>query len=357
MTWLIPAVIGKIPVMTQQRVLVTGGSGFIAGHCILRLLQQGYLVRTTVRSLSRESAVRAVLTDAGMVNGDALSFVAADLMSDAGWPDAVEGCDFVLHVASPVMPGHVDNPDDVIFPAREGTLRVLRAAHTAGIKRVVLTSAFHAVGWGHPRNDDHVFTEADWTVIGGDGVDAYGEAKTLAERAAWDFIETEGSATELVTMLPVAVMGPVMGNAVSGSNNIIKRILSGDLPGYPNLYFPIVDVRDVAAAHLLAMTTKEAAGQRFLLSNGPAVAMKEIGALIKTSFGAAAAKVPTRSLPNLAVKAGARVNPELREIVPDLGYARRTSNTRACRVLGWRPRDPKEAILAAARSLVERSLV
>ncbi|MFE4575649.1 SDR family oxidoreductase [Streptomyces chartreusis] len=343
--------------MTQQHVLVTGGSGFIAGHCILQLLEQGYRVRTTIRSLSREAAVRAVLSEAGMVNGDALSFVAADLTSDAGWADAVAGTDFVLHVASPVMPGHVDNPDDVIVPAREGTLRVLRAAHDAGVKRVVLTSAFHAVGWGHPRDNDHVFTEDDWTVVGGPGVDAYAEAKTLAERVAWDLLETEGSSTELVTMLPVAVMGPVMGNDISGSNNIIKRILSGDIPGYPSLFFPIVDVRDVAAAHLLAMTTKEAAGQRFLLSNGPAVPMKEIGSLIKTRLGAAASKVPTRSLPDLAVKAGARLNPQLREIVPDLGYARKTSNAKAYRVLGWQPRDPKEAIIAAAESLVAKDLV
>ncbi|MFF3488594.1 SDR family oxidoreductase [Streptomyces sp. NPDC002701] len=343
--------------MTQQYVLVTGGSGFIAGHCILQLLEQGYQVRATIRSLSREEAVRAALTEAGMVNGGALNFVSADLTSDTEWADAVADCDFVLHVASPVMPGHVDNPDDVIVPAREGTLRVLRAAHAAGVKRVVLTSAFHAVGWGHLRNDNHVFTEADWTVVGADGVDPYGEAKTLAERDAWDFIEAEGSSTELVTLLPVAVMGPVMGNDISGSNNLIKRILGGDLPGYPDLYFPIVDVRDVATAHLLAMTTTDAAGHRFLLSNGPAVPMKEIGSLIKTRLGAAAAKVPTRSLPNFAVKAGARINPELREIVPDLGYSRKTSNDKALRVLGWQPRDPKDAILAAARSLVAKGLV
>ncbi|WP_432825660.1 SDR family oxidoreductase [Dactylosporangium sp. CA-092794] len=342
--------------MTQQRVLVTGGSGFIAGHCILQLLERGYLVRATVRSLDREAAVREVLTEAGMVNGDALSFAAADLTGDAGWADAVAGVDFVLHVASPVMPGHVDNPDDVIVPAREGTLRVLRAAHDAGVKRVVLTSAFHAVGWGHPH-DDHVFTEDDWTVVGAPDVDAYGEAKTVAERAAWDFIRSEGSPTELVTVLPVAVMGPGMGHQVSGSNNIIRRLLDGDIPGYPNLYFPIVDVRDVAAGHILAMTTKDAAGQRFLLSNGPAVPFKEIGALIRAHVGTAAANVPTRTIPDLAVKAGARFNAQMREIASDLGYSRKTSNEKARRVLGWKPRGPEEAIVAAAQSLVAKNLV
>ncbi|MEO3930596.1 NAD-dependent epimerase/dehydratase family protein [Micromonosporaceae bacterium B7E4] len=171
----------------RQRVLVTGGSGFIAGHCILQLVEQGYLVRTTVRSMKRESAVRAVLADAGMANGDALSFVAADLMSDAGWAEAVSGCDFVLHVASPVHIGNVENADDVIVPAREGTMRVLRTARHAGVKRVVLTSAFHAVGYGHPHTD-HTFTEDDWTILDGPGVDAYGKSKTLAERAAWDLM-------------------------------------------------------------------------------------------------------------------------------------------------------------------------
>ncbi|WNV85734.1 NAD-dependent epimerase/dehydratase family protein [Umezawaea sp. Da 62-37] len=219
---------------TQHRVLVTGGSGFIAGHCVLQLLDQGYLVRTTVRSLEREAAVRAVLTDAGMVNGDALSFVAADLLSDDGWAEAVDGCDFVLHIASPVRPGIVENEDDVIVPARDGALRVLRAARDAGVKRVVLTSAFHAVGFGHPHSD-HTFTEADWSVLNGPGMDAYGRSKVLAERAAWEFAATEGGAVELVTMLPVAVMGPVMGKEISGANHIVQRSLDGAMPGYPDV--------------------------------------------------------------------------------------------------------------------------
>jgi nucleoside-diphosphate-sugar epimerase len=342
--------------MTQHTVLVTGGSGFIAGHCILQLVEQGYRVRTTVRSLAREAEVRSVLAGAGLADGEALSFVAADLTSDAGWADAAAGADFVLHVASPVRPGHVANPDELIVPAREGTVRVLRAARDAGVRRVVLTSAFHAVGWGHPH-DDHVFTEADWTVVDGPGVDAYGKSKTLAERAAWDFVAAEGRAPELVTTLPVAVMGPVLGRDISGSNTIVKRLLDGDIPGYPDLYFPIVDVRDVAAAHLLAMTVKDAAGRRFLLSNGPAVPMREIGAQIKTSLGPAAAKVPARRIPAFAVRAGARFSPEMREIAADLGYARRTSNETARRVLGWHPRRPEEAIVAAARSLVAKGLV
>ncbi|UOZ06027.1 aldehyde reductase [Amycolatopsis sp. WQ 127309] len=342
--------------MIQERVLVTGGSGFIAGHCILHLLEQGYLVRTTVRSLHREAAVRSVLTEAGMVNGDALSFVAADLTDDAGWADAVSEVDYVLHVASPVQPGHVDDPEELIAPAREGTLRVLRAARDAGVRRVVLTSAFHAVGWGHPH-DDHVFTEDDWTVVGAHDVDAYGASKTIAEQAAWEFVKTEGGSLELATTLPVAVMGPVMGHDVSGSNQLIQRILNGDMPGFPDLYFPVVDVRDVASAHVLAMTTPAAAGQRFILSTGPAIPMRDIGALIRQRLGAAAKKVPTRNIPDFVVRAGARLSGEMRHIAPDLGYARKTSNTKAREVLGWVPRSPEEAIVAAAETLVAKNLV
>ncbi|MCS7475656.1 SDR family oxidoreductase [Umezawaea endophytica] len=341
---------------TQQRVLVTGGSGFIAGHCVLHLLDQGYLVRTTVRSPERESAVRAVLTDAGMVNGDALSFATADLTRDEGWADAVSGCDYVLHVASPVHIGPVADEDDVIGPARDGAVRVLRAARDAGVKRVVLTSAFHAVGFGHPHTD-RTFTEDDWSVLDGPGVDAYGRSKILAERAAWDFVAAEGGAMELTTLLPVAVMGPVMGGEVSGANHIVQRSLDGAMPGYPNLWFPIVDVRDVATAHVLAMTAPGAAGQRFLLSSGPVMAMKEIGAALRAHLGDAAKRVPSRSVPDVVVRIASLFSKEFRSVVPDLGHAKKISNEKARRVLGWRPRPSEDAVVAAGESLVRRSLV
>jgi nucleoside-diphosphate-sugar epimerase len=340
---------------TTTRVLVTGGSGFIAGHCILQLLDQGYEIRTTVRSLGKEAAVRAVLADAGMADGAQLSFAAADLMSDAGWADALADVDYVLHVASPVQPGHVDNEDDLIVPAREGTLRVLRAASKAGVKRVVLTSAFHAVSWGHPH-DDHVFTENDWTILDGPGVDAYGKSKTLAERAAWDYVAREAQGLELVTMLPVAVMGPIMGHDISGANHIVQSILTGAMPALPNLYIPIVDVRDVASAHIAALSVPDAVGQRFLLSNGPAVSMPEIGATIKTALGDAAPKATTRTVPDAVVRLGAVTNEQFRSILPDLGYSKKTSNDKARRVLSWTPRDPKEAIVAAAESMVAKGL-
>lgn len=339
-----------------MRVLVTGGSGFIAGHCVLQLLEQGHEVRATVRSLAREAAVREVLTEAGLTRGDALTFVPADLTADDGWAEAVAGVDAVLHVASPVQPGHVEDEDALIRPAREGALRVLRAARDAGVGRVVLTSAFHAVGWGHPH-DDHVFTEADWTVLDGPGTDAYGRSKTLAERAAWDFVATEGGGLELATVLPVAVMGPVLGRDVSGANHLVQQLLTRAMPGLADVRVPVVDVRDVAAAHLLAMTTPAAAGQRFLLSSGPALPLRRIAEILRTHLGADADRVPTRSIPSLLIRAAARFRPELRAVAPDLGYARRVSSEHAREVLGWTARDPEEAVVAAGRSLVARGLV
>jgi len=341
---------------SQQRVLVTGGSGFLAGHCVLQLLDQGYRVRTTVRSLRREDAVRAVLADAGLANDAALEFVAADLTSDEGWADAVEGCDFVLHVASPVRPGHVENEDDVIVPARDGALRVLRAARDAGVRRVVLTSAFHAIGYGHPH-DDHTFTDDDWSVLDGPGMDAYGRSKVLAERAAWDFVAAEGRGMELTTILPVAVMGPVMGQDVSGANHIVQRCLDGRMPGFPHLWIPVVDVRDVASAHVLAMTAPGAAGQRFLVSSGPAIELRRIGEILRDHLGDAAKRVPTRTIPNAVVRLGAVFSREFRTLVPDLGYVKKFSSDKARRVLGWQPRASEDAVTAAGESLVRKSLV
>src|SRR5689334_9630457 len=223
--------------MSGELVLVTGGSGFLAAHCILRLLEQGYTVRTTVRSLAREPEVRAMLAVGGAVHTDRLSFAAADLTRDAGWPEAVAGCDFVLHVASPFPPTQPKNEDELIIPAREGALRVLRAARDAGVKRVVLTSSFAAIGYGHPPTD-RPFTEEDWTnVDGGVSVSAYVKSKTLAERAAWDFIAREGGSLELSVINPVGVLGPVLGSDNSTSIQMVQQLMSGAMPGLPNLSF------------------------------------------------------------------------------------------------------------------------
>src|ERR1700733_12296612 len=224
-------------------VLVTGGSGFIASHTILQLLNAGHSVRTTVRDLKRESEVRAMLKQGGVQAGDRLSFIAADLQNDAGWASAVENCDHVLHVASP-FPAYIPkHEDELIVPAREGALRVLRAARDAGVRRVVLTSSFAAIGYGRePR--EKPFDETSWTDPDSDGVLPYVKSKTLAERAAWDFIANEGGALELSVVNPVAVFGPVLGPDYSPSILLIQRMMDGALPGVPRLYFGAVDVRD-----------------------------------------------------------------------------------------------------------------
>jgi nucleoside-diphosphate-sugar epimerase len=338
-----------------QRVLVTGGSGFIAGHCILQLLDQGAEVRTTVRSLGKEAQVRAVLEGAGMTRGDRLTFAEADLTRDHGWAAAVADVDVVLHVASPVAPGRVRDEDAVVRPAREGTVRVLRAALDSGVRRTVVTSAFHAVGFGQPR-DHGLFTEDDWTPLHGPVVDAYGRSKVLAERAAWDL--AAGGPMELVTLLPVAVMGPVMGDGVSGSNHLIQNMLPGRMPGLPDLAIPVVDVRDVAAAHVAATTAPEAAGRRVLVATGePAVPMRRMAQLLRQRLGDRAAKVPTRNVPDLVVRAAGLFNPELRGAAADLGFVKQVSDERLRRILGVAPRPSEEAIVAAAESLLAKSLV
>lgn len=308
-------------------VLVTGGSGFIARHCVLRLREQGHQVRVSVRSAARADRVAGV------------EYVQADLLADEGWAEAVAGCDFVLHVASPVRPGHVADEEELIVPAVRGTLRVLRAARAAGVRRVVLTSAFHAVGFGHPHTD-HVFTEDDWSVLDGPGMDAYGRSKVLAERAAWEFAREHPM--ELVVLLPVAVMGPAFGGRVSGANHIVRRILSGGMRRFPDVHIPVVDVRDVAAAHVAAMTAEGAAGHRFLLAGGQPLAMARIAEILG---------VPGRRVPDAVVRLAALVRPEFRPVAGELGYVKQISDSRARDVLGWRPRPADQAILAAAASL------
>jgi nucleoside-diphosphate-sugar epimerase len=340
--------------MTDRTVLVTGGSGFVAGHCIVRLLDDGYRVRATLRSLGRADEVRRVLADAGATALDRLDLVAADLTDDTGWDAAVAGVDAVLHVASPVAPGHVDDEDDLIVPAREGALRVLRAAAAGGVRRVVLTSAFHAVGFGHGRVD-HVFTEDDWSPLHGPGMDAYGRSKVLAERAAWEFAAS--SDTELVTVLPVAVLGPVMGDAVTGTNHLLRTLLDGGMPGIPDVAIPIVDVRDVAAAHVAAIDAPGAAGRRFLLAaQESATPMASIATMLRDAFGVRAARVPTRRIPSFVLRAAAPFSREARAAAPDLGVVKRVSTAAARETLGFAPRPVADAVVDGARSMLDRGL-
>lgn len=341
--------------MSGELVLVSGGSGFLGAHCILALLDAGYRVRTTVRSSKREADVLAMLRAGGAEPGDALSFAHADLMADAGWPQAVAGCDYVLHVASPFPPGVPKHEDDLIVPAREGALRVLRAARDAGVRRVVITSSFAAVGYGQTPIAGRPFTEENWTNLAS-SVSAYVKSKTLAERAAWDFIANQGGALELAVVNPVGIFGPVLGPDHSTSTDFIGRLLDGAMPGLPRMLFGVVDVRDVADLHLRAMTDPAAKGERFLAISGDFMTMLEIAQTLKARMGNAASRVPTRVLPDWLVRLVGLFDGQAAQIVTELGKARNATSAKAMRLLGWAPRSREDALVATGESLIRLGL-
>jgi dihydroflavonol-4-reductase len=340
----------------MSTVLVTGGSGFIGSHAILQLLSAGHQVRTTVRSLRREPDVCAMLKQGGSDPGDRLSFFAADLEQDVGWAAAVAGCDYVLHVASPFPASIPKSDDELIVPAREGALRVLRVSRDAGVKRVVLTSSFAAVGYGHPPQEKP-FDENDWTNSDGEGLTAYVKSKTLAERAAWDFISKEGGGLELSVVNPVVVFGPVLGPDYSTSVLLVQRLLDGAVPGCPKLDFGVVDVRDTVDLHIRAMTDPAARGERFLAVAGDFMSFRQIAQTLKAHLRSAARRVPTRELPNWLVRLAALRDPTVKQILPELGKTKNATNAKARRLLGWAPRSNEESILATAESLIKLRLV
>lgn len=340
----------------MSTVLVTGGSGFIGSHAILQLLAAGHQVRATVRSPKREADVRAMLKQGGVEPGDRLSFAVADLESDAGWPQAVAGCDYVLHIASPFPATLPKHEDELIVPAREGALRVLRAARDAGVRRVVLTSSFAAVGYGQ-KVQQAPFNENDWTNPSGDDVQPYAKSKTLAERAAWDFIAREGGALELSVVNPVGVFGPVLGPDYSTSILLVQRLMDGAMPGCPQLSFGVVDVRDVADLHIRAMTDPAAKGERFLAIAGDFMSIRDIARVLKSRLGATARRVPTRQLPNWLVHLAALRDPAVKQILPELGKHKNATSEKAQRVLGWTPRSNQDAIVATAESLLRLGLL
>jgi nucleoside-diphosphate-sugar epimerase len=340
----------------MSKVLVTGGSGFIGSHAIVQLLAAGHQVRTTVRDLKREGEVRAMLKNGGAESGSLLSFVAADLKGDAGWAAAVAGCEYVLHVASPLPPTVPKHEDDLIVPARDGAIRVLRAARNAGVKRVVLTSSFVAIGYGY-KPQSAPFDETNWTRLDGDEVGAYPKSKTLAERAAWDFIAKEGGGLELSVVNPVGVFGPVLGPDYSTSILLVQRLMDGAVPGCPKLSFGVVDVRDVVDLHLRAMTHPAARGERFLAVAGDFVWMRDIAQVLKERMGSDARRVPTRELPNWMVRLASLRDPAIKLILPELGKRKNATNQKARQLLGWTPRSNGEAITATAESLVRLALL
>jgi len=334
----------------MSTVLVTGGSGFIGSHTIVQLLAAGHQVRTTVRDLRREPDVRELVRAGGGDPDVRLTVVAADLERDAGWPEAVAGTDYVLHIASPFPSATPKHENELIVPAREGALRVLRAARDAGAQRVVMTSSFAAIGYGYPRQSAP-FDETSWTNLDGPGLTAYVKSKTIAERAAWDFIASEGGRLELSVVNPTAVFGPVLGHDYATSILIVQRLMDGAIPGCPRLTFGVVDVRDVADLHLRAMTHPEAAGQRFLASSGAFMPIVQMARVLKERLGPRARRVPARELPDLLIWALALIDPAARQILPELGKMKNGTSAKAMTLLGWTPRAREDAIVATAESL------
>jgi dihydroflavonol-4-reductase len=339
----------------RETVLVTGGTGFLGGWCIAELLRRGYAVRTTVRSLQREDDVRGALAAAGVEADHRLSVVSADLAADDGWQDAVTGCDYVLHVASPFPPAQPKDADELIVPARDGALRVLRASLGAGVKRVVMTSSVAAVRHGRPPSTNAPYSESDWTDPSDTKRTPYVRSKTIAERAAWDLVRELAAEDRLATVNPGAIIGPVLSRDRSYSLQVIERLLNG-MPAMPRLGFVFVDVRDVADLQIRAMTDPAAGGERFLAVDR-FLWMQEVGRILRERLGPAAAKVPTRVAPNLLIRAMALFDPGVRSVVSDLGESSTYSAEKAKTVLGWSPRPVEDAIADTGQSLLERGLV
>lgn len=342
--------------MSGERVLVTGASGFIAKFCIAELIKAGFAVRGTVRSLARREEIEAAVAALGAVTGP-LDLVEADLNADTGWPEATAGCHYVLHLASPFPAKEPRNPDDLIRPARDGALRVLRAAAASGVKRVVQTSSIVAImQCGKP--DDEPRTEKDWTDTSNPRISSYARSKTLAERAAWSAVEELDAATrpEFCTVNPGLVLGPAIDRDLSTSHVLLRLLGRGVYPAIPKVAFPVVDVRDVARHHLVAMTHPAAAGNRFLSCNGT-LSLRRVGELMVEALPDLKPKVPTFELPSALVHLASYFDRDLQAIRADLGRANMCDNQKSVTELGMQFRSPKEAVHAAAQSLRDLRLV
>jgi dihydroflavonol-4-reductase len=340
--------------MNDKTVLITGVSGFIAKHCAVELLNAGCRVRGTVRSAGRTAEVKETLAKHADISR--LEFAEADLESDDGWDEALRGCTHVLHIASPFPAGQPKDEQVLIRPAVQGTLRVLRAAKTAGVERLVQTSSTVAVQYGHPRDRTAPFTEADWTVVDAPGVTPYAKSKTLAERAARDFVNEEGSGLHYSSINPGFVLGPTLDADLRASAQFIEMFLQGKYPGAPRLSFPCVDVRDVARMHRLALEADVPSDGRYLCV-AECIWMIDIARAIKSELGKAARKVPSRVLPDWVVKLVGLFDPAARQFVPELGREVRMDNTLTREALPMTFIPAGEAAAAMARSLIELKVV
>jgi nucleoside-diphosphate-sugar epimerase len=332
-------------------VLVTGGSGYIAGFTIRQLVAEGWTVRTTIRSLAKEQHVRDILS----VDNSRLSFFAADLMDDAGWADAMAGCTHVAHLASPLPSASPKNEDDLIGPARDGALRALRFAKEAGVQRVVMTSSMAAIGYGVDRGE-YTFDESRWTDLSHPDVYPYVKSKTISERAARDWMDANGGDMEYCSINPSMVLGPVLSSDFSTSLEAVKKLMDGSFPGSPDLGFCVVDVRDVADLHVRALTAPDMDGERFFAA-GKFFKMHDIAMLLKERLGDEARKVPSRKLPDWVMKLVSIWDPVARQVKSELGKVRHADASHAREVLGWQTRNEEETIIDTARSLIDNGIV
>ncbi|MEU2289201.1 aldehyde reductase [Streptomyces sp. NPDC013178] len=340
-------------VTSQQPVLVTGATGYLGGHTVSRLLDEGVTTRVTIRHEGQRENVLAALRQAGTDPAGKLEFAVASLDDDRGWSDAMQGAAKVLHLASPFPFTPPETEDELIRPARDGALRVLAAARAAGVPRVVMTSSFAAVGYT-VKEDNH-YSEADWTDPQTEGLPAYHKSKILAERAAWDFVREEGG-IELAVINPTGIFGPVLGNRPSASAGLVKAMLTGQMPVVPVMWFGVVDVRDVADLHLRAMLHPKAAGERFLGVSGPAMSFFKMAGILREHYPAAADMLPRKELTIDEVRKVAETEPSLREAATLKGRVPIISNEKARSVLEWQPRDVVRTIVDTADSLIRLGL-
>ena len=337
--------------MFMETVLVTGGTGFIGLHCLQQLLDKGYKVRTTIRSESRKQEVLEAMKKHAS-NYENLEFYIADLLKDDGWTEAVEGSKYVLHVASPFFLGEPENEDVFIKPAVEGTLRVLKACADADVQKVVLTSSFAAVGYGHPREKE-VYTEEDWSSVDGE-ISAYAKSKTLAEKAAWEFVENleESKKFNLTVINPVAVTGPMLTSDIGSSNDFLLKLISGSMPACPKIHMGYIDVRDVAKAHIFSMTEEKTNGERIIVSENE-MFFAEVG---KTLNEAGFKKSPTKELPNFLVKIMSFFVGELKTLLSALDRKGDIDKTKAERFFNWEYISTEQSVTETAQQLQDMGL-
>jgi dihydroflavonol-4-reductase len=338
-----------------DRVLLTGVSGFLGGHAASALLAAGYQVRGSVRNLAKADKVRATLAKAG-ADVSRLEFVAIDLLKDDGWDTAAQGCRFLLHTASPFVIQMPADKMDLIRPATEGTERALKAGLKANVERIVLTSSMAAIAYGHDSSRTAPFTAADWTDLNGRGCNAYIESKTRAERRAWEMMKAAGREADLAAINPSGIYGPLLDDDPGTSALLVKRLLDGSMPAAPRFNFAIIDVRDVAAAHVAALTAPTAGGHRFPMGERT-LSIKECADILRRRFPAYASKTPRFEMPDWGVRLYAMFDSDLRGNLGELGVVRRMDSTDVVALLGRKLIDAETAIVATAESLIAHKLV